>query len=89
MTDAAHLVWNALLPIVTDMRVMTAADVWALKTLCELEVLFAAAPHPRVAAQLRNFYHEFGLSPSARAHLHVPPSPDDEPTSPFAGMGFM
>ena len=59
--------WNRLLPLVEDLGIMTHVDAPALGVLSELCAKFQASPDAKVAAQIRAYLTQFGLTPSARA----------------------
>lgn len=67
LSTAARAVWDRLLPVVLDLKVMTHADSDALGVLAELLAMHQVSPNPKVAAQIRQFLSVFGLTPSSRA----------------------
>ena len=91
MNTGGRELWGRLVPQLFGARVLSVGDLPALEHLCQLhgEILAAykrgeTAPASHLA-QLRIYFAEFGLTPSARSRL---PSPErhGEP-NPFTGRG--
>jgi phage terminase small subunit len=91
LSAPAGVVWETLAPIVRRMGTLTAADVWAFATLCELQATLEHASAQKAtigasaiklerqtAGALRPFWAMFGLDPASRARLHLPAAPTAE-----------
>jgi hypothetical protein len=83
LSTGAALVWDGLAPLCPT---LTAADVPAFATLCELQATFQAIVQQpetpgtlrqqlKTAAALRPYYALFGLDPLSRSRLPAPPAP--------------
>ena len=98
LTRQAAQVWDRLEPLCLSMKTLTAADAAAFAVLCELVSMFeqvttespAAADieaHRRavreIAGALRPYLALFGLEPTSRARIRVPP---EKPPSKWAGL---
>jgi len=98
LTRHAAQVWDRLEPLCLSMKTLTAADAAAFAVLCELQALFeqVTAESPAaadveaqrravrdIAGALRPYFALFGLEPTSRARLRVPPDP---PPSKWAGL---
>lgn len=98
LSRPARLVWDRLAPICIAMRTLTAADVDAFSTLCELRATFLAVAKQKravvnerdvklereLATAMRPYYEKFGLEPSGRARLRLPAQ--EPPKSKWAGI---
>ena len=82
MSAGALVFWDRLLPLVQDLKVMTHCDVPALQVLCELLAMHHASPNPKVAAQVRMYLGQLGLTPASRASLVAPGG--EQPADPLS-----
>jgi hypothetical protein len=90
LSGPAGVVWDALAPLVLAMGTLTAADVPAFATLCELQATLELASAQKTssavatklerqtAAALRPWLEAFGLTPASRARLQLPAAPAPE-----------
>jgi len=85
LSKGAGEVWDRLAPIAITMGTVTAADVMAFGTMCELQTALEHAVRKgedvivlRIGNALRPYYGMFGLEPTSRSRIHVK---RDEPVS--------
>jgi hypothetical protein len=89
MSEAAGVVWDRVAPVALAMGTLTAADVDAFKSFCELQAALDANTDVdrlmKLTASVRPYYGMFGLEPSGRTKIKVPKT---EPTSKWAAIGL-
>ena len=88
LSVGAGVVWDEMVPILTYMGTLTAADLRPFAAMCELEETFwsnnikkgtdgwKGRVELETTARLRPYYEYFGMTPSARARLAVPKGKD-------------
>lgn len=72
--------WNELAPILSDSRILTVGDRAALAVLCDDYGRLRADPcDSKARDRYRRMLVEFGLTPSSRSRIKVPPkTPGDD-----------
>ena len=80
--------WNQLAPVLETMRVLTTADQKALAVLCGLLTAWTSGADrdARLAGEIRQYLTQFGMTPSSRAKVSVPPEKPASRLEQFRGV---